>query len=45
MGDRVRALVLAVEDGWSRISLSTAELEEHSGDMLNNPVRWFRLRQ
>ena len=34
MGDRVRAMLVGMEQNFSRISLSTAELESTPGDML-----------
>ncbi|KAK9813315.1 hypothetical protein WJX72_012362 [[Myrmecia] bisecta] len=40
-GDRIRALVVGMDDGYARISLSTAELEEHEGDMIVNAVGVF----
>ena len=39
MGEHVRCVVLGMEDDFSRISLSTAELEEHDGDMKRDKVR------
>lgn len=38
-GDRVRALLTGMAEGFMRISLSTAELETTPGDMLYNKVR------
>ena len=38
MGDHVTAVVLGMDDDFSRISLSTAELEETDGDMKRNKV-------
>ena len=34
LGSRVRALVVGMDDGGRRLSLSTAEIEENDGDML-----------
>ena len=39
VGDRVRCVVMGIEDDYDRISLSTAELEAARGDMLKDPVR------
>ena len=39
VGEHVRCVVLGMEDDFSRISLSTAELEEHDGDMKRDKVR------
>jgi len=38
VGEHVRCVVLGMEDDFSRISLSTAELEEHDGDMKRDKV-------
>lgn len=38
VGDRVRCLLLELEEDYARISLSTAELEAHNGDMMVDPV-------
>ena len=40
VGEHVRCVVLGMEDDFSRISLSTAELEEHDGDMKRDKVRF-----
>lgn len=39
VGDRVRAMLIGMDEGFSRISLSTAELEATPGDMLFLKVR------
>ena len=39
LGERVRCLVMGMDDNFTRISLSTAELEEQNGDMLFDKVR------
>jgi small subunit ribosomal protein S1 len=36
-GDRVRAVVIGMDEGFSRISVSTRDLEEKEGDMLSDP--------
>lgn len=36
LGDRVRAVVLGLEEDFTRISLSTADLEPEPGDMLRD---------
>ena len=38
-GERVRAMLLAMDEGFSRISLSTADLEQQPGDMLYDKAR------
>lgn len=38
VGDRVRCLLLELEEDYARISLSTAELEANNGDMMVDPV-------
>ncbi len=38
LGETVRCVVLGMADDFSRISLSTAELEEHDGDMKRDKV-------
>ena len=37
-GDRIKAVVLGMDDDYRRISLSTAELEPEDGDMITNKV-------
>lgn len=39
VGERVRCLVMGMDDNFTRISLSTAELEEQNGDMMFRKVR------
>lgn len=36
-GDRLRAVVIGMDDGFSRLSVSTRDLEEEEGDMLRDP--------
>lgn len=36
-GDRIRAVVIGMDDGFSRLSVSTRDLEEQEGDMLRDP--------
>lgn len=38
IGDKVRAVILGMDEDFTRISLSTAELEEKDGDMVENKV-------
>ena len=38
-GDRVRCMLLGMDEGFSRISLSTADMERQPGDMLFDRVR------
>ena len=38
-GDKVKAVVMAIDEGYTNISLSTAELEVEDGDVINNPRR------
>lgn len=38
LGERVRCLVMGMDDNFTRISLSTAELEQQNGDMLFDKV-------
>jgi ribosomal protein S1 len=38
VGERVRALLIGMDQGFQRISLSTADLEATPGDMLFNKV-------
>ena len=38
VGERVRCLVMGMDDNFTRISLSTAELEEQNGDMMFRKV-------
>lgn len=38
IGDRVCAMLIAMDEGFQRISLSTAELEATPGDMLYSKV-------
>jgi hypothetical protein len=39
VGDRIRALIIGMDNNYTRISLSTAELEERDGDMMLDRVR------
>ena len=39
IGERVRCLVMGMDDNFTRISLSTAELEENEGDIMFEKVR------
>ena len=41
LGARVRALVVGMDEGGRRLSLSTAEIEENDGDMLVDPEKVF----
>ena len=41
LGARVRALVVGMDQGGRRLSLSTAEIEENDGDMLVDPERVY----
>ena len=41
-GERVRCLIINVDQESQRISLSTADLEETTGDMLMDKVRFPR---
>lgn len=43
IGDRVRSVILSLGEDWSRLSLSTGELEATAGDMLTDPVRCRRV--
>lgn len=38
IGERVRCLVMGMDDNFTRISLSTAELEENEGDIMFEKV-------
>lgn len=38
LGERVRCLVMGMDDNFTRISLSTAELEERDGDIMFDKV-------
>ena len=38
IGERVRAMLIGMDEGFQRISLSTAELEATPGDMLYSKV-------
>ena len=38
IGERVRCLVMGMDDNFTRISLSTAELEESEGDIMFEKV-------
>lgn len=38
IGDKVRAVILGMDEDFTRISLSTAELEETDGDMVEKKV-------
>ena len=38
-GDRVRAVVIGMDEGFTRISLSTRDLEAHEGDMMRDPQK------
>lgn len=40
-GDRVRAVVIGMDEGFSRLSVSTRDLEEQEGDMLSEPQRVY----
>lgn len=39
IGERVRCLVMGMDDNFTRISLSTAEIEENEGDIMFEKVR------
>lgn len=39
VGDKIKAVILGMDDDFSRISLSTADLEEEAGDMMKDKVR------
>lgn len=41
IGDRIRCLVISISDKYSRISLSTSDLEVNSGDMITNQEAVF----
>ena len=41
LGARVRALVVGMDEGGRRLSLSTAEIEENDGDMLVDPEKVY----
>lgn len=41
VGDRVHALVMGIDEGYTNISLSTAELEVDDGDMLRTPQKVY----
>ena len=41
IGDPVRAIVMSMSPGFKNISLSTAELEEYSGQVQEDKVRVF----
>ena len=41
LGSGVRALVVGMDEGGRRLSLSTAEIEENDGDMLVDPEKVF----
>ena len=38
VGERVRCLVMGMDDNFTRISLSTAEIEENEGDIMFEKV-------
>ena len=38
VGERVRCLIMGMDDNFTRISLSTAELEESEGDIMFDKV-------
>lgn len=40
VGDKIKAVILGMDDDFSRISLSTADLEEEAGDMTRDKVRF-----
>jgi small subunit ribosomal protein S1 len=40
-GDRVRAVVIGMDEGFSRISVSTRDLELSEGDMLTDPQKVY----
>lgn len=40
-GDRLRAVIIGMDDGFSRISVSTRDLEEQEGDMLSDPQKVY----
>lgn len=40
-GDRVRAVVIGMDEGFSRISVSTRDLEETEGEMLTDPQKVY----
>ena len=40
MGDKIKAVILGMDDDFSRISLSTADLEEEAGDMTRDKVHF-----
>lgn len=37
VGDRVRAVVIGMDEGFTRISLSTKDIESAEGEMLRDP--------
>ncbi len=39
IGERVRCLVMGMDENFTRISLSTAELEVREGDIMYDKVR------
>ena len=41
VGEKVRAVILGMDDDFTRISLSTAELEENDGDMVEDKVTTY----
>lgn len=42
VGDKIKAVILGMDDDFSRISLSTADLEEEAGDMMKDKEWVFR---
>lgn len=45
IGDRVHCLVMGIDEGYTNISLSTAELEVEDGDMLTDPAKVYENAQ